>query len=243
LPGHDAVFNEHGQPLLAMGQLFDFSEEFIKNYLPYTVELGRAFVQPDYQTAKMGMKSLFSLDNLWDGLGALIHDAKKSKYFIGKINIYEHYSPIARELIYEYLEEFFPDKKKLIVPKNEIQVSAKVKKMAKAIFNKKETAQSNYKLLQKAVRNEGETIPPMFNAYIGLTDTMLNFGTTTDPHFGHTFETGIMITTPDLIESKRMRYIDPYINYLSMMHEEWKVARANRRAGNGVKKRFIIKLR
>ena len=243
LPGHDAVFDENGQPRLAMGQLFDFSEEFIKNYLPYAVELGRAFIQPDYQTAKMGMKSLFSLDNLWDGLGALMHDAKRAKYFIGKINIYEHYSATARELIYEYLETFFPDKANLIVPKNEIEVSGRVKKMASELFDTKEDARVNYKILQKAVRNEGETIPPMFNAYIGLTDTMLNFGTTTDPSFGHTFETGIMITMPDLIESKRKRYIDPYIQYLSMLLEERKVARANRKAGSGDKKRFIIKLR
>ena len=243
LPGHDVTFNENGQPLLAMGQLFDFSKEFIENYLPYAIELGRAFIHPDYQTPKMGMKSLFSLDNLWDGLGALIHDVKQAKYFIGKINIYEHYSANARELIYEYLERFFPDKAKLIIPKNEIAVSQRVKQMAEKLFDLKKDARENYKILQKAVRSEGETIPPMFNAYIGLTDTMLNFGTTIDPNFGHTFETGIMITMPDLVKPKRIRYIEPYVQYLSILLQEKKVARANRKAGNGDKKRFTIKIR
>ena len=167
LPGHDVTFDENGQPLLAMGHLFNFSEKFIKEYLPNSVELGRAFIQPSYQTSKMGMKSLFSLDNLWDGLGALIHDVKKAKYFIGKINIYEHYSANARELIYEYLGRFFPDKNHLITPKTDIEISAHVKKMAAELFNPNEDARANYKALQKVVRNEGETIPPMFNAYIG----------------------------------------------------------------------------
>ncbi len=245
LPGHDATFAENGQPLLAMGHLFNFSEQFIKEYLPYSVELGRAFIQPNYQTAKMGMKSLFSLDNLWDGLGALIHDVKKAKYFIGKINIYEHYSLNARELIYDYLERYFPDKDKLIVPKAEINVSDHVRKLADKVFDKYSDTRSSYKALQKAVRNEGETIPPMFNAYIGLTDTMRTFGTTTDPDFGHTFETGIMITMADLFEAKRKRYIEPYMEYLSIILEERKIAKQNRQREKGKvkKKRFTIKIR
>ena len=244
LPGRDAAFNENGQPILAMGHLFNFSEKFIKEYLPHSVELGRAFIQPSYQTAKMGMKSLFSLDNLWDGLGALIHDVKKAKYFIGKINIYEHYSANARELIYEYLERFFPDKDHIVIPKTDIEISSHVKNLAAELFNPNENARTNYKALQRAVRNEGETIPPMFNAYIGLTDTMRTFGTTTDLDFGHTFETGIMITTTDLLETKRRRYIDPYVQYLSIILEERKIAKQNRQRGKEEKKkRFTIKLR
>ncbi len=244
LPGYDATFDENGQPLLAMGHLFTFSEQFIQEYLPYTVELGRAFIQPSYQTAKMGMKSLFSLDNLWDGLGALIHEVKNARYFVGKINIYEHYSSNARELIYEYLEKFFPDKEQLIIPKSTINISPAIRKKASEIFNPQEDAHSNYKILQKAVRNEGETIPPMFNAYIGLTDTMRTFGTTTDPDFGHTFETGIMITMADLFEAKRKRYIEPYVAYLSMILEERKKSRPNRiLSRNKQKKRFTIKIR
>ncbi|MDL2289804.1 GNAT family N-acetyltransferase [Paludibacteraceae bacterium OttesenSCG-928-F17] len=245
LPGHDATYDSDGQPMLAMGHLFTFSDTFIKDYLPYSVELGRAFIQPDYQTSKMGMKSLFSLDNLWDGLGALTQEVKKAKYFVGKINIYEHYSKNARELIYEYLERFFPDKDCLIKVKNPIEISQETKKLADEIFDSNEGPQANYKILQKAVRNVGETIPPMFNAYIGLTDTMRVFGTTVDPSFGYTFETGIMITMADLLDTKRKRYIEPYLEYLSRMLEERKIAKQNKQLKDGSKKkkRFTIKIR
>jgi hypothetical protein len=217
LPGHEVDFEANGQPKFVMSHLFIFSDKFIK-------ELGRAFVQPDYQTSKMGMKSLFALDNLWDGLGALILTVKDARYFIGKVTIYEDYPITARELIYEYMSRYFPDPDKMIVPIDPIHVSRNSKLIAKKIFTGIDSS-NDYKALQKAVRTEGETIPPLFNAYIGLSDTMRFFGSIFDPDFGSVYETGIMITMSDLLETKRKRYIEPYIEYLKIVLEERKVAK------------------
>jgi len=224
LPGKDVDLDEKGQPKFVMSHLFHFSDKFIKEYIPYTIELGRAFVQPDYQTSKMGTKSLFALDNLWDGLGALVHTVKDSRYFIGKVTIYESFPLNARELIYEYMFRYFPDPENLIIPKKTVHVSAKNEALAKELFIEKDVT-SNYKVLQKAVRAEGETIPPMFSAYIGLTNTMRVFGSIIDPDFGNVYETGIMITMADLLEAKRKRYIDPYLEYIMKILEERKVAK------------------
>ena len=68
--GTDWEYDEKGQPILATSHMFHFSEKFIKEYAPYTIELGRSFVSLPYQSSRMGAKSLFALDNLWDGLGA-----------------------------------------------------------------------------------------------------------------------------------------------------------------------------
>lgn len=225
LSGKDVTIGTNGQPEFVMSHLFEFSEKFIKEYLPYTIELGRAFVQPDYQTTKMGMKSLFSLDNLWDGLGALIHNEKKSKYFIGKVTIYDNYPILARELLYQYMFKHCADYEKLIVPIRAVLISDEGKNRAKKIFHS-EKAEDDYKALQKAVRKEGYTIPPMFNAYIGLTETMLMFGSMIDKDFGGTYETGIMVTMSDLLETKRTRYITPYIEYLKHKLDE-KIAQRN----------------
>ncbi|MGQ9619646.1 MAG: GNAT family N-acetyltransferase, partial [Bacteroidales bacterium] len=59
---------------LASSTYFDFSEKFKIKYLPHLMELGRSFVHPDYQSKTRGRKSLYALDNLWDGLGAIIID-------------------------------------------------------------------------------------------------------------------------------------------------------------------------
>ncbi len=224
LPGTEVELDDAGQPKFVMSHLFTFSEQFIKEFIPYTIELGRAFVQPDYQTSKMGTKSLFALDNLWDGLGALIHSVKDARYFIGKVTIYNNYPVVARELIYEYMFRYFPDPDKLISPLKPIHVSAKTKILAKKLFVEKDST-GNYKALQKAVRADGVTIPPMFHAYIGLTDTMRVFGSIFDPDFGSVYETGIMITMADLLETKQRRYILPYIEYMKKVIEERKKAK------------------
>lgn len=239
LEGSEVDFYENGQPKFVMSHLFTFSDAFIKDFLPYCIELGRAFVQPDYQTSKMGLKSLFALDNLWDGLGALIHSRANSRYFIGKVTIYNSYHTVARELIYEYMFRYFPDQDKLIKPKKEVKVSPESTKLAKEIFEGNNSSH-DYKSLQKAVRNVGETIPPMFNAYIGLTETMRMFGSIIDHDFGSVYETGIMVTMGDLLDTKRKRYIEPYIEYLKIIINEkeknLKLARAKRREARQVKK-------
>ena len=222
LAGSDVDIDKDGQPNFVMSHLFIFSQDFIKNYLPYTIELGRAFVQPDYQTSKMGMKSLFALDNLWDGLGALTHKVKNARYFIGKVTIYQHYPLMARELIYEYMYRYFPDPDRMIVPKSKIQVSKKTKLLAHEIFSNNDR-DDDYKALQKAIRHEGETIPPLFNAYIGLSHTMRFFGSIFDPDFGCVYETGIMITIADLLETKRKRYIEPYREYVKKVLAERRI--------------------
>ncbi len=233
LAGTDVDFNENGQPKFVMSHLFIFSQKFIDEYIPYTIELGRAFVQPIYQSSKMGMKSLFALDNLWDGLGALTHKIKNARYFIGKVTIYKHYPMVARELIYEYMFRYFPDSDKMIIPKRAIDISINSKQLALSIFEGNDNS-SDYKALQKAIRIEGETIPPLFNAYIGLSNTMRFFGSIIDPDFGSVYETGIMITIADLLETKRKRYVEPYREYLKKVLEERrnakKLIRENKKA-------------
>jgi len=235
LNGSDVEVDDNNQPHFVMSHLFTFNKKFITDYLPYTIELGRAFVQPDYQTSKMGIKSLFALDNLWDGLGALVHSVKDAKYFIGKVTIYSTYPVVARELIYSYMFKYFGDKENLIVPKVPVEMSAESKKVAQKLFSSNDL-NADYKILQKAVRAEGETIPAMFNAYIGLTDTMRMFGSIFDADFGSVYETGIMVNMDDLLESKRRRYIDPYIDYLKIVLEERKKAKKSAREAKALEK-------
>lgn len=239
LSGKDVEFLEDGQPNFVMSSLFTFSDEFIKNYLPYSIELGRAFVQPGYQIAEKGAKSLFALDNLWDGLGTLVHSEKKSKYFIGKVNIYNTYPQLARELLYEYMYLHCPDPDNLIYPKVPVAVSEDSKKIASVVLTENNAA-ANYKALQKTVRLIGTTIPPMFNAYIGLTDTLRMFGTMIDENFGGTYESAIMLTMDDLIESKRKRYIEPYVQFLKQKINQKRAARRASRIAKAKEDKAIV---
>ena len=44
LLGTDVRFDEAGAPILATSHMFHFSDAFIKEYLPQTIELGRSFL-------------------------------------------------------------------------------------------------------------------------------------------------------------------------------------------------------
>ena len=110
LCGSDVKFDEAGKPVLATSHLFDFSEKFNKEYLPYTVELGRSFVTLEYQSTRSGnAKGLFVLDNLWDGLGALSVVDPSLQYYFGKVTMYNTYNSEARNMILYFLNMHFPD--------------------------------------------------------------------------------------------------------------------------------------
>ena len=216
LLGSDTRLMANGQPNVVGAHMFHFSDEYIKNYMPYTTELGRAFVQPAYQNIEAGVKSMFALDNLWDGLGALAYNNPDIKYLIGKVTIYPSYNALARDLIYEYLNRFFPGNLDLIITKHPIKTCPAAQETADRIFMG-DDQKLNYKILQKAVRELGETIPPLFSAYIGLSPSMQTFGTGINDEFADIYDTGIMITVADIFAEKKERYIDTYREYLEMV--------------------------
>ena len=122
LYGSEWELDESGQPILATSHMFRFSEKFLKEYMPYTVELGRSFVSLEYQNVRKNSKSIFALDNLWDGLGALTVINPKVKYFFGKMTMYPSYIRRGRDMILYFLKKHFDDKENLIVPMNPLKI-------------------------------------------------------------------------------------------------------------------------
>ena len=210
LHGKDARFDEKGEPIIATAHgMFRFSEKFLKDVLPYTVELGRAFVSLEYQSTRMGTKSLFALDNLWDGLGALTVVLPDVKYLYGKVTMYPSYLTKARDMILYFLKKHFADKEGLVMPVEPLQLETSEEELA-AIF-KEETFKEDYRVLKQEVRKFGLAIPPMVNAYMGLSPTMKIFGTAVNHDFGEVEETGLLITVDEMQDSTRMRYIESFI--------------------------------
>lgn len=210
----DAHINEQGDIQLATSRLFNFSDEFKKNYIPKMIELGRSFVQPEYQSILKGRKSLYALDNLWDGLGALIVEYPEINYFSGKVTMYPHFNTEARNHILYFINRMFSDPDKLAWPLNPLKTDADTKAMD-ATYNGIDFKE-NYKILSRIVRENGANIPPLINAYMGLSPSMRSFGTAVNTHFGDVEETGIMITIDDVYENKVERHISSYLNFLKI---------------------------
>lgn len=202
------ALDANGNIHLATTELFKFSEKFINEYLPYTIELGRSFVQPKYQPAINNRKGLFSLDNLWDGLGGIVIDHPEMKHFFGKVTMYTHYNTLARDMILFFMNYYFPDKENLVTPIFPLKIEHDM-----AAFEKELQGQpykEGHHILNHKVRELGENIPPLVNSYMNLSPTMKTFGTALNPGFGGVEETGIMVTISDIYESKKERHVATY---------------------------------
>ena len=209
LLGSDWQYDAQGQPILATSHMFHFSEKFLKDYAPWTVELGRSFVAIPYQSSRMGAKSLFALDNLWDGLGALTVIRPSVKYYFGKMTMYPSYIRKGRDMILFFLKKHFDDKERLIIPMKPLELETNPAEL-EALFSGT-TFKEDYMILNREIRKLGYNIPPLVNAYMGLSPTMKLFGTAINYGFGDVEETGILIAIDEIFESKRKRHIDSFI--------------------------------
>lgn len=205
----DAEIDDDGQPVLATSHMFHFSEKFMKEYMPQTVELGRSFVSPEYQSSRMGAKSLFALDNLWDGLGALTVIRPDIKYLFGKMTMYPSYVRRGRDMILYFLYKHFNDPENLIIPVKPLKIETDAAELERLFCEK--SFKDDYRILNREVRKLGYNIPPLVNAYMGLSPTMKMFGTAINYGFGDVEETGILIAVDEILEEKRIRHIDSFI--------------------------------
>ena len=210
LLGTEWEYDEQGQAKLATSHMFHFSDRFIREYAPWTVELGRSFVSLPYQSSRMGAKSLFALDNLWDGLGALTVIRPNVKYYFGKMTMYPSYIRKGRDMILYFLRKHFDDKENLIIPMKPLKIETDQSEL-EALFCGKDFKE-DYKILNGEVRKLGYNIPPLVNAYMGLSPTMKLFGTAINYGFGDVEETGILIAVDEILEDKRKRHIDSFIH-------------------------------
>jgi hypothetical protein len=192
---------------LATSELFNFSDKFVKDYLPKTIELGRSFVQPNYQTTKLRSKGLYALDNLWDGLGALILRHPDMNYFLGKVTMYGTFNTEARDMLLHFLRKHFSDKENLVTPIEPLQTNPDVEKLNSLFVG--QTYKDDYKILTKEIRSRGENIPPLINSYMNLSPSMKVFGTSLNRGFGNVEETGILVRINDIYAEKIERHVGP----------------------------------
>lgn len=199
--------DEQGQVDTPTSELFIYSPTFVKDYLPYTLELGRSFVQPAYQPTKSLSKGMYSLDNLWDGLGSLVHIYPSARYYFGKVTMYPHLDRQARDMILYFLQKHFPDKDNLVSVKPELDLPILTDRQWLAGIFDKDNYRDDYKTLVKLVRERGASVPPLVNAYMNLSPTLRSFGTALNPGFGRVEETGMLVTIKDIFEEKAQRHM------------------------------------
>ncbi|MCC8071003.1 MAG: GNAT family N-acetyltransferase [Bacteroidales bacterium] len=207
--GRNIRIDETGKPRIATSHMFNFSPEFVNRYLPMTLELGRSFVIPEYQSSRSGAKALYVLDNLWDGLGALTVVNPDIKYLFGKVTMYPDYSRECRNMLLYFLHKHFPDPEHLVWPITPLPVNINEEEMGRIFTG--ETFADDYRILNKAIRAHGQNIPPLVNAYMSLSPTMKMFGTAINDEFGDVEESGIFFAISEIFEEKKRRHIGSFL--------------------------------
>lgn len=208
LLGKDMEFDEEGIPRIATSHMFHFSDKFLKDYLPETLELGRSFVTLEYQNTKSKPKAIYALDNLWDGLGALTVVYPEIKYLFGKVTMYPSYGEECRDILLGFLHKYFPDSENLVVPIQPLASKARTEEI-QSLFNGG-SFKEDYKILNQLIRAKGKNIPPLVNAYMSLSPTMRMFGTAINDEFGDVEESGIFFKISEIFDTKKERHIGSY---------------------------------
>lgn len=211
--GPDVKIQEDGQPYISSAHMFHYSEKFIREYLPHVMELGRSFVAPEYQSSKAGAKAIFALDNLWDGITAVILQHPDILYFLGKMTIYPSYDKTCRELIQHFLWKHFPDPEELARPKRPVPVESDERLLNLVLRD--EDYKADYRNLKEAIRHLGFHIPPLVNSYMNASPTMKMLGTGINDEFFDAYDTGILVCFDEMYADKRDRHKEPYIKYLA----------------------------
>jgi hypothetical protein len=200
------ALDELGKIHLSTAHYFDFSSQFVDEYLPFTIELGRSWVQPNFQPTVNPRKGLFALDNIWDGLGVLVKEHPEIRYFFGKVTMYPNYDTQSRDYLLHFMHRFFPDREQLMAPKHPLQQNFDptfIDEQLKGLDFK-----DAFRVLNGLIRDKGEFIPPLVNIYMNLSPTMKTFGTAVNPEFGGVEETGILVTIDDIFPEKKERHMD-----------------------------------
>lgn len=199
-------------PKMATKELFNFSDKFVSEYLPISIELGRSFVQPLYQRNNLKRKGMFALDNLWDGLGALMVKNESYKYFFGKVTMYTSYNYKARNLLLNFMKKYFADDLHLVTPIQPLDFDENNPYYGTLFLNL--SYKEAYKVLVSKLKEHGELIPPLINSYMNLSPNMRVFGTSINEGFGGVEETGILVTIKDMYADKIDRHISTINNLL-----------------------------
>ncbi|MFT5779605.1 MAG: hypothetical protein ACI837_002564 [Crocinitomicaceae bacterium] len=200
------ILEESGEIPLSTSHYFEFTERFINDYLPDTIELGRSWVQPNFQPSVNPRKGLFALDNIWDGLAAVVKTHPGIKYFFGKVTMYPSYNTEARDFLLYFMHHYFPDSEQLMKPFHPLVQTNNVEEFEQLILDL--DFKEGFRVLNKYAKERGEFIPPLVNIYMNLSPTMKTFGTAVNPEFGDVEETGILVYLEDIYEEKKERHMN-----------------------------------
>lgn len=191
---------KHGTEGLYTSTLFNFSDNF-KKKLPFALELGRSFVQRKYWNS-------YSLDYLWQGIGAFLYNHPETKYLFGGVSLSGSYNTEAKELLVFFYTKWFKGPFDMVTAKNHYSINPNKLESLEATFPGVDY-KSELKILKQSLKMFGFSIPTLFKQYSELCSdngcSFLDFGI--DYDFNSCIDGFIFIEVDKIKPHKRERYI------------------------------------
>ncbi|NOU43244.1 MAG: lysophospholipid acyltransferase family protein [Methyloglobulus sp.] len=180
--------------------LFDLTKTFA-DYLPYSIELGRSFVQPRYWGQR-------SLEYLWYGIGAYLREHPEVKYLFGPVSLSNTYPQLAKELIISFYQQQFGTEMPHVTANLPFELSAASQRFAKQEFSNDYS--TSFKILNTELKKLGVKVPTLYKQYVELcVDKGCHFiGFNIDPDFNNCIDSLIMVEIDKIAPKKKQRYID-----------------------------------
>jgi putative hemolysin len=193
--------NELGLQGMYTSNFYNYSSEFFEKH-KQGLEMGRSFVNPDYQ------RKPYSLLLLWRGIGAYMMRNPQYRYLIGAVSVSSDYSAVSRALIAELL---LSDDQS-VSPKQK----AKLHKFNREIRRYCQMLNiSKPEQLSAMIRNiepDHKDIPPLVKHYMKLGGQFCSFSV--DEDFGGTLDGLIVVDLPNAPKKSLLTYLgENYQNY------------------------------
>lgn len=195
----DWALRHGGVDALRTSSLFEFTERFVNDYLPATVELGRSVVNAEARRATSG---LFSV---WVGLGAIVREWPEIRWFFGNVSLYRSLPDRALRSIVGYLLRHHAPGGELVRARGRTPAAD-----GGSPGGVDEVPVASFGQLQELAADEGWAIPPILVSYAKANPGMLAFDVAPDPDFGDACEVAIAIPVEGLSGRTVDRFIAPY---------------------------------
>ncbi|MGY6274625.1 lysophospholipid acyltransferase family protein [Methylomonas sp. MgM2] len=199
------IMDSHGIEGFYTNTLFDLNGDFAA-LLPFSIELGRSFVQPRYW-------GQHSLDYLWYGIGAYLREQPEIKYLFGPVSISNAYPQLAKELIIGFYKQQFGGELPKAQAKKPFVISEQCRQFSLQEFNGDYA--TSFKILNSELRKLGVKVPTLYKQYVELcVDKGCHFiDFNIDPDFNNCIDSLIMVEIDKIAPKKRIRYIESTLTH------------------------------
>ncbi len=186
------IFDKHGIKGFYLSELFTFEQD-LYDMMSKSIEMGRAFVVPEYQ------QKPFPLFLLWRGIVHTVLRHPEHEYLIGPVSISDRFSDFSKSLLIEFMKSNFYDAftAQYVKPKKEFKVKLNDEDK-RFIF---QTAGNNLAKFDKLI-DELEPgalkIPILLKKYIKQNAKLISFNV--DPKFNDAIDGLMYIKISELPE-------------------------------------------